>query len=132
VRADQGGDGVVDIGDAIGRFGRSLVTADGGLARQVARHRFDDRARRQGGARVVEVEHVGNTGRVRSEQRHVDGHLLAPSGGRDARQFMIGFAGRGFVVALPNIRHIQPIVTAGCKRRVRPNSQPQNMPIGSG
>jgi hypothetical protein len=101
VRADQGGDGVVDIGDAIGRFGRRLIAPDGGLARQVARHRVDDRARRQGSARVVEVENIGHTGRVRSEQRHVDGHLLAPSGRRDARQFMIGFAGRGFVVAFP-------------------------------
>ena len=38
-RADQRGDGVVDIRDAIGGFGRRLVAADGGLARQVARHR---------------------------------------------------------------------------------------------
>jgi len=34
VRADQRGDGVVDIRDAIGRFGRRLIAADGGLARQ--------------------------------------------------------------------------------------------------
>ena len=52
-RADQRGDGVIDIRDAIGRLGRRLVAADGGLARQVARHRIEDRARRQGGPRVV-------------------------------------------------------------------------------
>jgi len=61
VRADQRGDGVVDIGDATLRFGRSLVAADGGLARQVARHRAEDRTRRQGGA-----------GRVRPKRRHVE------------------------------------------------------------
>jgi hypothetical protein len=33
VRADQCGDGVVGIRDAIGRFGRSRVAADGGFAR---------------------------------------------------------------------------------------------------
>jgi len=46
-RADQRGDGVVEIRDAIDRFGRNLVAADGGLARQVARHRVEDRTRRQ-------------------------------------------------------------------------------------
>ena len=50
-RADQRGDGVVDIRDAIGRFGRGLVAADGGLARQVAGHRVEDRPRGQGRAR---------------------------------------------------------------------------------
>jgi hypothetical protein len=35
-RADQRGDGVVDIRDAIGRFGRSLVAADGGFTGQMA------------------------------------------------------------------------------------------------
>ena len=75
-RTDQRGDGVVDIRDAIGRFGRRLVAADGSLSRQVARHRVEDRSRRQGRARVVEVENVGHTGRVRSEQRHVERHLL--------------------------------------------------------
>jgi hypothetical protein len=37
--------------DAIGRFGRTLIAADRGLARQVARHRVEHRTRRQGGAR---------------------------------------------------------------------------------
>src|SRR5216117_1617954 len=73
-RTDQRGDSVVDIREAIGRFGRSLVAADGGLARQVARHRVEDGTRGQGSARVVEVENVGHTGRVRSEQRHVERH----------------------------------------------------------
>ena len=80
-RADQGGDGVVDIGNATLRLGRSLVAADGGLARQVAHHRVEDRTRRQRSARVVEVKNIGHTGRIRSEQRHVerhDGLLVVP------------------------------------------------------
>ncbi|MGC1299042.1 MAG: hypothetical protein WA869_28795, partial [Alloacidobacterium sp.] len=72
LRAHQGGDAVVYIGDATLCFGRSLVIADGGLARQVAHHRLYDRTRRQRSARIVEVEGVGHTGRFRSELRHVE------------------------------------------------------------
>jgi hypothetical protein len=75
-RADQGSDGVVGIFDAIGRFGRGLVAADGGLARQVAHDRIEDWARRQGGAGIVEVEDLGHARRVRSEHRHVERCLL--------------------------------------------------------
>jgi hypothetical protein len=57
---------VVDISDAVGRLGRSLI-ADRSLARHVARDRVENRTRRQGSTRVVEVENVGHTGRVRSE-----------------------------------------------------------------
>jgi hypothetical protein len=48
--------------DATLRFGGSLIAADRGLARQVARHRVEGRTRRQRGAGVVEVENVGHTG----------------------------------------------------------------------
>jgi hypothetical protein len=74
--ADQRGDGVVDIGDATLCCGRSLVAADGGLAGQVAHDRVEDRTRRQGSTRVVEVKNIGHTGRVSSEQWHVEGHRL--------------------------------------------------------
>lgn len=57
-RTDQCGDGVVDIRDAIGRFGRSLVAADGGLAMQMAGHGVDDRPGRQSRAGVVEVKDI--------------------------------------------------------------------------
>jgi hypothetical protein len=77
LRADQRGDGVVEIGNATLRFGGRLIAADRGLALEVARHRVEDRARRQGGAGVVEVQDVVHAGRVRSEQRHVERHLLA-------------------------------------------------------
>ncbi len=73
-RPDQRGDGVVNVREAIGRFGGRLVAADGGLAGQVARHRVEDRTGRQGSARVVEVENVAHPGRVRSEQRDVERH----------------------------------------------------------
>ena len=54
-RRDQRSYGVVDIRDATLCFGRSLVAADGGLARQVAYHRLEHRTRRQGSARVDKV-----------------------------------------------------------------------------
>ena len=65
--ADQRGDGVVDICDAIGGFGRSLVAADGGLAMQMAGDRVNDRPGWQGGAGVVEVKDGVDTRRVRPE-----------------------------------------------------------------
>ena len=73
-RTDQRGDGVVGVRDAIGRFGSRFVAADGGLACEMARDRIEDGARRQGSARVVEMDDVGHTGRVRSERRHVERH----------------------------------------------------------
>jgi hypothetical protein len=54
-RRDQRSYGVVDIRDATLCFGRSLVAADGGLARQVAYNRLEHRTRRQGSARVDKV-----------------------------------------------------------------------------
>ena len=54
-RRDQRSYGVVDIRDATLCFGRSLVAADGGLARQVAYLRLEHRTRRQGSARVDKV-----------------------------------------------------------------------------
>jgi len=47
-----------------------------GLARQLVDHHVEDRTRRQGSARVIEVQNVGDAGRVRSEQRHVERHVL--------------------------------------------------------
>ena len=44
-------------------------------------HCVEDRPRRQRNTRVVEVEDVGHTGRIRSEQRHCerhDGFLIVP------------------------------------------------------
>ena len=41
-------------------------------ALDAAHHRLYDRTRRKGSARIVEVEDVGHTGRVRSELRHVE------------------------------------------------------------
>jgi hypothetical protein len=67
LRADQRGDGIVEIGDATLCFGRSLVAADGSLARRVARHRVEDQTRRQRSARVIEVQNIGHTGGVRCE-----------------------------------------------------------------
>jgi hypothetical protein len=52
LRAHQGGEAVIYIGDATLCFGRSLVIADGGLARQVAHHRLYDRTQRQRSARI--------------------------------------------------------------------------------
>jgi hypothetical protein len=42
----------------------------------MAHHRVDDRARRQGRACVVEVQDVGDAGRVGSQKRNVEHHRL--------------------------------------------------------
>src|SRR5262249_26841098 len=56
------------------------VAADGGLAREMIRHRVENRAWRQGRARVVEVDHAGHAGRVRPEPLDVEGHRLPARG----------------------------------------------------
>ncbi len=73
-RADQAGHGVVDVGHLVRRLCRGLVSADGGLALEVAGHRVDDGARRQGRSGVVEVQDVGDAGRVGSQKRNVECH----------------------------------------------------------
>ena len=68
---DERGDGVVEVGDAVRRLGRGLVTPDGGLTLEVAGDRLQDRARRQRRARIVEVQNLTDTGRVGSQTSNV-------------------------------------------------------------
>lgn len=64
LRADQGGDGVVEIHAAFGGLDHRFDAADGGLSRQVVHHGVEHRTRRQCSARVVEVQDVGDAGGV--------------------------------------------------------------------
>ena len=76
--ADQPGDSVVEIGDASLGLDHRLHAADLGLARQMPGHRVEHDTRRQRHARIVEVEHVLHTGRLRPQRRHVERHVLRP------------------------------------------------------
>jgi hypothetical protein len=74
LRADQRSESAVGISNAVACFRRGLVATDGSLARQVVHHGFERRTRWQCGARVIEMENVGHTGRIRSELLHVERH----------------------------------------------------------
>jgi hypothetical protein len=63
-RADQPRDRVVAVLDALLPLGRGLVAADFRLAPQVLDHRVEHARRRERGAGVVEVRHVGDARRL--------------------------------------------------------------------
>lgn len=65
---------------------RSSAT-DGRLAGEMPRHRVEDRPRRQCGPCVVDMEHIGRAGSVRSEAGYVERHR------RDRRGDASGYRG---------------------------------------
>ena len=76
VGTDQGGDGVIDVGHPIRGLRGGLVSADGGLSLQMARHRLHDRPRRQGRPGIVEVQDIGDAGCVGPQERNVEHHRV--------------------------------------------------------
>jgi hypothetical protein len=64
--ADQRGDGVVEIRDAVGCLNHGFDTAYRGFAHQVRSDGIEYRAWRQSSARIVEMQHVGCTRCIRT------------------------------------------------------------------
>src|SRR5262249_39144162 len=78
-RADQRGDGRVKVVDLARRLRRRLVSANGCFPLEMLGDRVHDWAWWQRRARIVEVENLGDAGRVRAEEGDVEGHEIEAS-----------------------------------------------------